>query len=330
MNPVNLFIIFCIVLFQTTANAQQKDSLIIKSDSVTLHQKGKDSLPKKDSIVKKKHDPHKATLYSAILPGAGQIYNKKYWKLPLVYAAIGIPAYTYFYNKTWYKKCQYAFAVAVTIASSPNGISGSTQDSLNSVDPKLQGLAGAGAKTIPSTSAPQPTPHEKCADDAAFFREILQQGQSLVVVRTESPEIAKSASRRLDCLGLGLRPLSPAKMQVSTRQACNVAVIDISGKITHGEGNVKLREIVRDLLGEDNNKILLNLGEVHYIDSSGMGELVRIYISIRNQGGEVKLVNPSRRVQDLLQMTRLTAVFQIEQDEAAAIASLRGPSPGDA
>src|SRR5882724_3090134 len=145
MNPVNLFIIFCIVLFQTTANAQQKDSLIIKSDSVTLHQKGKDSLPKKDSIVKKKHDPHKATLYSAILPGAGQIYNKKYWKLPLVYAAIGIPAYTYFYNKTWYKKCQYAFAVAVTIASSPNGISGSTQDSLNSVDPKLQGLAGAGA-----------------------------------------------------------------------------------------------------------------------------------------------------------------------------------------
>jgi anti-sigma B factor antagonist len=194
----------------------------------------------------------------------------------------------------------------------------------------LLGLAGAGAKTIPSTSAPQPTPHEKCADDAAFFREILQQGQSLVVVRTDSPEIAKSASRRLDCLGLGLRPLSPAKMQVSTRQVGNVAVIDISGKITHGEGNVKLREIVRDLLGEDSNQILLNLGEVHYIDSSGMGELVRIYISIRNQGGEVKLVNPSRRVQDLLQMTRLTAVFQIEQDEAAAIASLRGPSPGDA
>jgi anti-sigma B factor antagonist len=194
----------------------------------------------------------------------------------------------------------------------------------------LLGLAGAGAKTIPSTSAPQPTPHEKCADDAAFFREILQQGQSLVVVRTDSPEIAKSASRRLDCLGLGLRPLSPAKMQASTRQVGNVAIINISGKITHGEGNVKLREIVRDLLGEDSNQILLNLGEVHYIDSSGMGELVRIYISIRNQGGEVKLVNPSRRVQDLLQMTRLTAVFQIEQDEAAAIASLRGPSPGDA
>ncbi len=190
--------------------------------------------------------------------------------------------------------------------------------------------AGTGAATAKAVSgmAAQPTPDEKCSEDVACFREVLQQGRSLVVVRTDSAEIAKTASHRLDCLGLGLRPLSPAKMQAATRQIGNVAVVDISGRITYGEGNVRLREIVHDLLGKDNKKILLNLGEVHYIDSSGMGELVRIYRFIRSQGGEVKLVNLSGRVQGLLQMTRLSAVFQIEHNEAAAIASFGGGAQG--
>lgn len=186
------------------------------------------------------------------------------------------------------------------------------------------------AEPISRTPGPQPTPDQQCADDAAFFRDVLQQGRSLVVVRTDSADIARTASRRLDCLGLGLRPLSPAKMQATIRRVGNVAVIDISGKITHGEGNLRLREMVHDLLGKDNKKILLNLGEVHYVDSSGMGELVRIYTTIRNQGGEVRLVNPSARVSGLLQMTRLNAVFQIEHTEAAGVASFSGGAPGAA
>jgi len=186
----------------------------------------------------------------------------------------------------------------------------------------LLGLVGASVGAAPV----QPTPDEKCSDDVAFFREVLKQGRSLVVVRTESAETAKKASYTLDRLGLGLRPLSPAKMQAATRHIGDVAVVDLSGKITHGEGNVMLRQIVHDLLGKDNKKILLNLGEVYYIDSSGMGELVRVYTSIRNQGGEMKLMNLSRRVQDLLQMTRLNAVFQIEDTQAAAIDSFRGDS----
>jgi len=193
----------------------------------------------------------------------------------------------------------------------------------------LLGLgAGTGAavgkavsRAAPAQSTPQPTPEEKCSDDVVFFREALKQGRSLVVVRTDSAETAKTASRTLDRLGLGLRPLSPAKMQAVTRQIGTVTIVDISGKITHGEGNVKLREIVHDLLAKDRRKILLNLGEVHYVDSSGMGELVRLYTTIRSQGGEVRLVNLSGRVQGLLQMTRLNAVFQIESNEAAAIAS---------
>ncbi|HEY4154036.1 MAG TPA: DUF5683 domain-containing protein [Puia sp.] len=90
---------------------------------------------KKDSVTKKKHDPRRATIYSAILPGAGQIYNHKYWKLPIVYAAIGIPVYTFFYNRSWYKKCQYALAVAV---------SQSQGDSLARVDPQLVNFVKAG------------------------------------------------------------------------------------------------------------------------------------------------------------------------------------------
>jgi anti-sigma B factor antagonist len=185
----------------------------------------------------------------------------------------------------------------------------------------LLGLVGAGSATA------QPTPDEKCRDDVAIFREVLKQGRSLVVVRTDSLDIARTASRTLDRLGLGLRPLSPAKMQATTRQIGNVVVIDISGKITYSEGNVRLREIVHDLLGRDRKNILLNLGAVQYVDSSGMGELVRVYTTVRAQGGEMKLVNLSGRVQGLLQMTRLSAVFQIESDEATAIDSFGGGAP---
>src|SRR5258708_22249280 len=99
-------------------------------DSLLRHKSAKVDNPYKvDSATRKKHDPRKATLYSTFCPGLGQIYNHKYWKLPLVYAAVGIPVYTYFYNRDWYKKCQYALAVIL----SPNP----TKDSINKVDPKL-------------------------------------------------------------------------------------------------------------------------------------------------------------------------------------------------
>ena len=106
------------------------DTLPPKADSLHGRNKVRDSRNKTtDSTVKKKHDPHKATLYSTFCPGLGQIYNRKYWKLPLVYAAVGIPAYTYFYNRDWYKKCQYALAVA--LSTNPSS------DSIKKVDPKL-------------------------------------------------------------------------------------------------------------------------------------------------------------------------------------------------
>ena len=197
----------------------------------------------------------------------------------------------------------------------------------------LLGLAGAGTgaalgKAIAhDTQAPQPTPDEKCSEDAAFFREVLKEGRSLIVVRTESQELATSACGVLDRLGLGMQNRTPVKMRTTTRYIGDVAVLDISGRITLGEGNVMLREIVRELADKGNKKVVLNLGEVQYIDSSGVGELVKTHTTVRNQGGQIRLVNLNKRVHDLLQITRLSAVFDIERDEASAIRSLGGQAP---
>jgi len=110
-------------------------------------------------------------------------------------------------------------------------------------------------------------------------------------------------------------------MKASTRQTDGVTIVDLSGRITLGEGSVVLRDIVRDLLGKGTKRILLNLGDVTYIDSSGIGELVSAFTSVRNQGGELKLLNLTKKVHDLLQITKLYTVFDVKDDEAAAIGS---------
>jgi anti-sigma B factor antagonist len=200
----------------------------------------------------------------------------------------------------------------------------------------LLGLAGAGAGSGLAASAahdnqaPQPTPDDKCSEDAAFFREVLKEGRSLIVVRTDSQETATSACEILDRLGMGMQGKTPNKMQTGTRQVGDVIVLDISGRITLGEGNVMLRDIVRDLADKGNHRIVLNLVEVNYIDSSGLGELVKTHTTIRNKGGEVKLANLNKRIHDLLQVTRLSAVFDIHQDEASAIQSFGGRSASQA
>jgi anti-sigma B factor antagonist len=196
----------------------------------------------------------------------------------------------------------------------------------------LLGLAGAGAGATASSAAahdadaPQPTTAEKCSEDVAFFREVLKEGRSLIVVRTESKELATSACAVLDRLGIGMTGPTPIKMQTATRQVGGVTVVDVSGRITLGEGNVILREIVRDLAEKGRKAIVLNLGEVQYIDSSGVGELVKAHTTIRNQGGQLKLANLNKRVHELLQMTRLSNVFDIQKDETSAIESFGGLS----
>jgi anti-sigma B factor antagonist len=110
-------------------------------------------------------------------------------------------------------------------------------------------------------------------------------------------------------------------MKANTRQVEGVTIVDMNGRITLGEGSVILRDTVRGLLTEDRKNILLNLADVTYIDSSGIGELVSAYTNVKNQGGDLKLLNLTKKVHDLLQITKLYTVFEIADDEAVAIKS---------
>ena len=112
-------------------------------------------------------------------------------------------------------------------------------------------------------------------------------------------------------------------LKTNIRQVDGVNIVDCSGRITLGEGSVVLRDIVKDLLSKGQKKILLNLGDVNYIDSSGIGELVSAYTTVRNQGGELKLLNLTKKVHDLLQITKLYTVFDVKDDEASAVKAFR-------
>jgi len=108
-------------------------------------------------------------------------------------------------------------------------------------------------------------------------------------------------------------------MKATSRRVDGVTILDLSGRITLGEGSVVLRDQIRELLGKSEKKILLNLGDVTYIDSSGIGELVSAFTTVRNQGGELKLLNLTKKVHDLLQITKLYTVFDVKDDEASAV-----------
>ena len=110
-------------------------------------------------------------------------------------------------------------------------------------------------------------------------------------------------------------------VKLTTRQVGDVTVIDAAGRITLGEGASQFRDTVRDLVTKGQKKILLNLAEVSYIDSSGIGELVSGFTTVTNGGGQLKLVGLSKRIKDLLQITKLYTVFDVYDDEAAAIRS---------
>jgi anti-sigma B factor antagonist len=101
----------------------------------------------------------------------------------------------------------------------------------------------------------------------------------------------------------------------------DVTVIDATGRITLGDGASAFRDIIRDLASKGDKKLLLNLSEVSYIDSSGIGELVSGFTTVTNHGGSLKLIGLSKRVKDLLQITKLYTVFEVFDDEAEAVRS---------
>ena len=110
-------------------------------------------------------------------------------------------------------------------------------------------------------------------------------------------------------------------MTTDIRKLGGVTIVDISGRIELGEESAALRDLVRDLLSKGQKQILFNLGDVNYIDSSGLGHLVSAFTSVRKQQGELKLLNLTNKVHDLMQITRLYTVFDIMDDEAVAVKS---------
>jgi anti-sigma B factor antagonist len=109
--------------------------------------------------------------------------------------------------------------------------------------------------------------------------------------------------------------------KATTREFGDVTVIDMDGRITLGEGSALLRDLLRETLAKGHKKIVMNLAGINYIDSTGLGELVSGYRLIKSEGGEIKLLNLNKKVTDLLQITKLYAVFDIHNQEAQAIAS---------
>lgn len=112
-------------------------------------------------------------------------------------------------------------------------------------------------------------------------------------------------------------------LTIVSREVDGVSILDLKGRITLGEGSVQIRDAVYDLIGKGQKSILLNLGDVNYIDSSGLGELVSAFVAAKNRGAELKLLKLTRKIHDLLQLTKLCTVFDIYDDEAVAIASFK-------
>ena len=197
----------------------------------------------------------------------------------------------------------------------------------------LLGLVGAGTGAAVGqgaahdSTAPSPTTGEASAEDAAYFREVLNDGHSLIVVRTESPQMAATACQVLDEFGLSMKTGKTQKSKVTTRELGDAIVVDIVGRLALADGTAAVRDVIQSLAEQGKKHIVLNLAAVNFVDSSGLGELVRTHASVRSHGGQLKLVNPSKHVHDLLKMTKLDRVLDIEQDEASALNSFE---PGQA
>jgi len=196
------------------------------------------------------------------------------------------------------------------------------------------GLGGAGAGAAlatPAAATATGKPAETASaspEDAQFFRDVLSKGRSVVVVRTDSQPAAAAACVVLDRLGIGTRRSSEAASprtaaKVAVRKLHGVAVLDLSGRITLGEGSAMLRDTVGELLEQGHTYLLLNLARVTHIDSSGIGALVRALTTTRSRGGELKLVNVSLPVNEILRMTRLLGLFEVAPDETSGAASFR-------
>jgi anti-sigma B factor antagonist len=165
------------------------------------------------------------------------------------------------------------------------------------------------------------TAPEQSAIDAAYFVDVLKHGRSIVMVQTKFHDVAAEATAILDRLGLGKQASSASKGESSTRCVEGVTIVDLRGRIDFGDGSKRLRETLSELVNRNTKKVLLNMKEVDFVDSSGIGEMVRGHVQLAKIGGQLKLVNLSKHVNMLLQVTSLNKVFEIFDNEPGGIKS---------
>jgi anti-sigma B factor antagonist len=194
----------------------------------------------------------------------------------------------------------------------------------------LLGLGGAGAgavvgKAVESELASPQLATEGVADDAKLFRQMLKEGRSLIIVRTDSADMASKAGALLDKYSLatkGDQRLSnlASGLKVDIHASNDRATITIAGRITLREDGFLVKDAVRDALRRGTTNIFLELSQVTYIDSSGIGELVGALTSVRSHQGKLTLLNPSPTVKQMLHITRLSSVFDAVTDDTSAVA----------
>jgi anti-sigma B factor antagonist len=165
------------------------------------------------------------------------------------------------------------------------------------------------------------TKPEKSGIDTAYFIDVLKHGRSIVIVQTKFHDVAAEATAILDRLGLGKQTRTASKGESSTRGVEGVTIVDLRGRIDFGDGSKRLRETLDDLVTRGTKNVLLNMKEVDFVDSSGIGEMVRGHVQLAKIGGQLKLVNLSKHVHMLLQVTSLNKVFEIFDDELNGIRS---------
>jgi len=164
-------------------------------------------------------------------------------------------------------------------------------------------------------------PTEESSEELKFSGEDRTERPSLILVRTDQQEIAGLAAEILDRMGISAQWRTSGKIKMASREVGGIAIVDAHGVITVGVGNMMLRDVVTSLLKEGNKNLLLSLRDVEYIDSAGLGELVKTHTTLQRQGGQLKIVNPSQKVQDLFNVTGLYKIFEIHETEANAIQS---------
>ncbi|MGH9745167.1 MAG: STAS domain-containing protein [Candidatus Acidiferrales bacterium] len=188
----------------------------------------------------------------------------------------------------------------------------------------------AAAKAIAhDEGVPEPTAAHR-SEDAATLVEVLKQGHSVIVVRTESPQVATAATAVLDSAAAAAPSTPSKKLRMSTREIDGIAIIDVVGRITIGEGNIMLRQVVTTLMDKGNNRIIVNCIELDHLDSSGIGELVRSHTAVRKTGGRFTLANLTKKIHDLLTGTSLHKVLEIHKDEPTAVEAIRSGSTSGA